>query len=69
MISIRQPGKAPETLETKPGDYRWHEDGTTDSVEKVGSTTYEATEIEWKYGTAQSDLAMGSWRSDTQPSG
>jgi hypothetical protein len=48
MISIHEPGKPPETLETKPGDYRWHEGNTTDSIENVGSTTYEATEIEWK---------------------
>ena len=48
MISIHQPGKPPETLETKPGDYRWHEGGTTDSLENIGSTRYEATEIEWK---------------------
>jgi len=48
MISIHEPGKTPKTLQTRPGDYRWHEGGTTDSLENVGSTTYEATEIEWK---------------------
>jgi len=48
MISIHQAGKPPETLETKPGDYHWHEGNTTDSIENVGSTKYEATEIEWK---------------------
>jgi hypothetical protein len=69
MISIRQPGKSPETLEAEPGDYRWHEGGTTDSLEKVGSTAYEGTEIEWKYLTAPSDLAMDSWGRDSQPSG
>jgi quercetin dioxygenase-like cupin family protein len=47
-ISIHEPGKTPEILETKPGDYRWHEGGTTDSLENIGSTRYEAAEIEWK---------------------
>jgi hypothetical protein len=48
MISIHEPGKPPKTLQTRPGDYRWHEGGTTDSIENIGSTTYEAAEIEWK---------------------
>ncbi len=48
MISIHESGKTPETVETKSGDYRWHEGGTTDSIENVGLTTYEAAEIEWK---------------------
>ena len=47
-ISVQGPGKNPETLETKPGDYRWHEGATAQSLENVGSTTYEAIEIEWK---------------------
>jgi hypothetical protein len=48
MISIHEPGKTPKTVQTRPGDYRWHEGGTTDSIENVGSATYEATEIELK---------------------
>jgi hypothetical protein len=47
-ISVQGPGKTPESLETKPGDYRWHEGATAQSLENVGSTTYEAIEIEWK---------------------
>ena len=47
-ISVQGPGKNPETLETKPGDYRWHEGATTDSIENIGLTKYEAIEIEWK---------------------
>lgn len=47
-ISVQGPGKSPETIETKAGDYRWHEGGTTDSLENIGSTRYEAAEIEWK---------------------
>jgi hypothetical protein len=47
-ISVQVPGKSPETIETKPGDYRWHESPTTDSIKNIGSTKYEAIEIEWK---------------------
>jgi hypothetical protein len=48
LISVEGPNKSPETLETKPGDYRWHEGATTDSTKNIGSTKYEAIEIEWK---------------------
>ncbi len=47
-ISVQGPGKSPETIETKPGDYRWHDGPTTDSIKNVGTTKYEAVEIEWK---------------------
>ena len=47
-ISVQGPGKSPETIETKPGDYRWHDGPTTDSIKNIGSTKYEAIEIEWK---------------------
>jgi len=47
-ILVKGPGGNPETLETKPGDFRWHEGATTQSIENVGSTVYEAIEIEWK---------------------
>jgi hypothetical protein len=47
-ISIQEPGRNIQTLETKPGDYCWYEGPTADSIENVGSTKYEAIEIEWK---------------------
>jgi hypothetical protein len=47
-ISVQELGKNPETLETKPGDYRWYEGATTQSLENIGSTSYEAIEIELK---------------------
>jgi hypothetical protein len=47
-ISVQTPGKSPEILETKPGDYRWYEGRTKDSIENVGSTKYEAVEIQLK---------------------
>ena len=47
-ISVQGPGKSPETIETKPGDYRWYDGATTDSIKNIGSTKYEAIEIELK---------------------
>lgn len=47
-ISVQEQGKSAETLETKTGDFRWHEGATNQSIENVGSTTYVAYEIEWK---------------------
>jgi hypothetical protein len=36
-ISVQEQGKPSETLETKPGDYRWHEGVTAQSLENIGS--------------------------------
>jgi hypothetical protein len=47
-ISVQRSGKSPEILDAKPGDYRWYEGPTTDSIENVGSIKYEAIEIELK---------------------
>jgi len=47
-IAVKESGKNQETLETKPGDYRWHDGATAQSLENIGSTPYEAIEIEWK---------------------
>ncbi len=47
-ISVKEQGKSAETLETKTGDFRWHEGATNQSIENVGSTKYVAYEIEWK---------------------
>lgn len=47
-ISVQERGKPAETLETRSGDFRWHEGATNDSIRNVGSTTYDAIEIEWK---------------------
>ena len=47
-ISVQEQGKSAETLETKTGDFRWHEGATNQSIENVSSTKYVAYEIEWK---------------------
>ena len=47
-IAVQETGKNSETMETRPGDYRWHEGATSQSLENIGATTYQAIEIEWK---------------------
>ena len=47
-ISVNALRKNPEIVETKSGDFRWHEGATNQSIENIGSTPYEAIEIEWK---------------------
>jgi hypothetical protein len=47
-VSVRGQGRATETLDTKPGDYRWYEGPGIDTVENVGPVRYEAIEIEFR---------------------
>lgn len=47
-IAVGLPGTEPETVTFKPGDYRWHEGGMRHSLRNVGSTTFEAVDIELK---------------------
>jgi len=37
-----------ETIELRPGDFRWHPPGTAHTSTNAGQSTYEAIEIEWK---------------------
>ena len=47
-IAVNRPGTETETAAFRPGDYRWHERGMRHSMINVGSTTFEAVEIELK---------------------
>jgi hypothetical protein len=47
-VSVQELGKDPQIIETKSGDYRWHEGPTAQSLKNIGSTNYEALEIELK---------------------
>ncbi len=47
-IAVEGPGKNPETLETRAGDFRWHDGVTNDAIKNIGSTKYHAIEIELK---------------------
>lgn len=47
-LSIEAPGKDAKTMQLSPGDYQWHEPGTTHSLTNVGSTAIEVVDIELK---------------------
>jgi quercetin dioxygenase-like cupin family protein len=47
-IIVEVPGERGRTVEFKPGDFRWYEAGTTHALKNVGSTPFEAVDIELK---------------------
>jgi quercetin dioxygenase-like cupin family protein len=47
-LSIEVPGKDLKTIQLSPGDYQWHEIGTTHSLTNVGATAIEVVDIELK---------------------
>ena len=47
-ISFGAPGKKSKTVKFQPGDFRWHEGGTKHSLRNVGTTPFEAVDIELK---------------------
>ena len=47
-ILIEAPKKEDRTVKFEPGDYEWHEEGMKYSLRNVGSTPFEAVDIEIK---------------------
>jgi len=47
-ILVESPGKNPETIEYKRGDFRWRAAPVTHSLKNIGSTTFEAVGIDCK---------------------
>jgi quercetin dioxygenase-like cupin family protein len=47
-IAVERSATETETVTFNPGDHRWHERGMGHSIRNVGSTTFEAVEIELK---------------------
>ncbi len=47
-VAVEVPGEKVRTVKFKPGDTQWHEGGTKHTLRNVGSTTFEAVEIELK---------------------
>jgi quercetin dioxygenase-like cupin family protein len=47
-VLIESPGQKPETIEYKPGDFRWRAAPVTHSIKNIGSTRFEAVGIDWK---------------------
>lgn len=47
-VKIIIPGQKPKTSKLKSGDYMWHSAGITHMIKNVGSTVFEAVDIELK---------------------
>ena len=47
-IEITSPGTSPRVLEPKAGDFVWQNAGTTHIIKNIGSTVFNAIDIEIK---------------------
>lgn len=47
-VKIIVPGQKPKTAKLKAGDYLWHGASTTHMIKNVGSTVFEAVDVELK---------------------
>jgi len=47
-IRVESPGKKPETIVYKPGDFRWRTAPVTHLLKNIGTTRFEAVGIDWK---------------------
>jgi quercetin dioxygenase-like cupin family protein len=47
-VRIESPGQKPQTINYKPGDFRWRAAPVTHSIKNIGSTRFEAVGIDWK---------------------
>ena len=47
-VVFESAGQKPQTVDFKPGGYRWRDGAATHSVKNVGKTRFEVVDIEWK---------------------
>lgn len=47
-VRVESPGKPPETIGYKPGDFRWRDAPVTHSIKNIGTTRFEAVGIDFK---------------------
>jgi quercetin dioxygenase-like cupin family protein len=47
-VRVESKGAKPETIEYKPGDFRWRAAPVTHSIKNIGSTRFEAVGVDWK---------------------
>jgi quercetin dioxygenase-like cupin family protein len=47
-IRLESPGQKAQTVQFKPGDFRWHTGAMTHKMTNTGKTRFEAVDIEWK---------------------
>lgn len=47
-VLVESPGAKPQTIEYKPGDFRWRHAPVTHTLKNIGATRFEAVGIDWK---------------------
>lgn len=47
-VLMESPGQEPQTIEYKPGDFRWRAAPVTHSIKNIGTTRFEAVGVDWK---------------------
>jgi quercetin dioxygenase-like cupin family protein len=47
-VVIESPGQKAQTVEFKPGDFRWHTGPVTHKLTNTGQSRFEAVDLEWK---------------------
>jgi len=47
-VQVESPNAKPETIEYKPGDFRWRAAPVTHSIKNIGTTRFEAVGVDWK---------------------
>lgn len=47
-LLVTRPGSEPAAAEPKAGDFSWRDEATQHALKNVGTTKFEAIEIEWK---------------------
>ena len=47
-VAYDSPGQAQQIGEFQPGVFNWHGEKRTHSLKNIGTTRFEAIEIEWK---------------------
>ena len=47
-VTVEAPGQRREKIKFRPGSFRWHTGALTHSLKNVGSSRFEAIEMEWK---------------------
>ena len=47
-VRVESPGAKPQTIDYKPGDFRWRAAPVTHSIKNIGSTRFEAVGVDWK---------------------
>lgn len=47
-IQFESSGQKPQVIDFKPGSFQWRDGAVTHSLKNVGTTRFEAVDIEWE---------------------